>query len=577
MESTKRLNVLVTKTNPYTDQNPGTSGLRKKVTHFQQKNYIENFVQSIFDAHKTEDYDRKILVVGGDGRYYNDKAIQAIVKISAANGISKVIIAENGVMSTPAVSMLVRCQAPGECFGAIILTASHNPGGEHEDLGIKYNNNAGAPATENVTTKIFSCTKDIIEYKCLDFNGEFSLTEDSKFEIALRDDDVRDFVVTIESSTKLYCDTMKKLFDFTKLQTLFDRKDFKFAFDAMHGVSGPYAIEIFNKILGVDLSDLHNCDNLPDFGGLHPDPNLVYAKQLVKIMDINGKETDDSKVPDFGAACDGDADRNMILGKRFFISPSDSVAMIAANYALIPNLSSGIKGVARSMPTSGALDRVAKKMGLKCYETPTGWKFFGNLMDAGLINLCGEESFGTGSDHVREKDGLWAVLCWLSILAERNHDNNLGLIGVRDIALEHWKTYGRDYYCRFDYEGLSLEESKHVIAHLESNLGVNTERDYKSYVFEYEDPVDHSISKNQGWIFLFSNGSRIIFRVSGTSSIGATIRIYFEKHVSPTDPNANYEMDLLDCIKSGTNLVDIALDVSQINEVTGRTGPTVIT
>jgi phosphoglucomutase len=352
----------------YNDQNPGTSGLRKRVTHFQQANYIENFIQCIFNAHTENEYLGKTLIIGGDGRFYNDKATDLAIKIAAANGIKEVLVAENGIMSTPAVSLLVRAQPKDSCFGAIILTASHNPGGPHEDLGIKFNNSAGAPAPENITSKIFNHSKIIKHYMILDNNHPFSLKENSQIKIK-RNDEVYDFAIKIQSTTGLYVETMQKLFDFTKLKSLFSRKDFKFAFDAMHGASSAYAVEIFNKILNVPKDCLHNCETLEDFGGLHPDPNLVYAKNLVQVMDINNQMSQDSSVPDFGAACDGDADRNMILGNRFFVSPSDSLAIIVNNYNLIPNLSRGrpLAGVARSMPTSGALDRVAKAMGIKVH------------------------------------------------------------------------------------------------------------------------------------------------------------------------------------------------------------------
>jgi phosphoglucomutase len=355
-------------TTAFNDQNPGTSGLRKKVTHFQQKNYIENFVQSLFNAHNQENYLNKSLIVGGDGRFYNEIAANIIIKIAAANGIRIVILAENCIMSTPAISLLIRNQPANECFGAFILTASHNPGGPHEDLGIKFNNAAGAPAPENVTAKLFQCTKDITSYKILDFDGNFSLINDTNIKVLQNDLIEREFTIRIESSTKLYVEKMQELFDFDLFKTLFERQDFKFAFDAMHGASGPYALEIFNKILGVDLQHLYDCNILPDFGGLHPDPNLVYAKNIVEVMDIACKQ-DLNQIPDFGAACDGDADRNMILGKRFFVAPSDSLAVIVANYKSIKNLNrpNGLNGVARSMPTSGALDRVANKMGIKVY------------------------------------------------------------------------------------------------------------------------------------------------------------------------------------------------------------------
>lgn len=351
-------------TAPYDDQNPGTSGLRKKVVHFKQQNYLHNFVQSIFDAHDSKLYVNKSIVLGGDGRYYNEQAINIILNIAAGNKISKVILAENGIMSTPNISLLVREQPKDTCFGAIILTASHNPGGEHEDFGIKFNNSQGAPATEQVTSKMFQLTKQMQSFKTIKSDITFSLKSNSKIEL----EDKTFFEVVIEPTTELYVKKMQELFNFEKLKTLFERKDFKFVFDCMHGVSGPYALAIFNKILNVPESNLYNCDILPDFGGLHPDPNLVYAKNLVKVMDINGDSGKSlEEVPDFGAACDGDADRNMILGKRFFVSPSDSLAIIVANYKLIANLNrtNGIVGVARSMPTSSALDRVAKKLGIK--------------------------------------------------------------------------------------------------------------------------------------------------------------------------------------------------------------------
>lgn len=363
--STLNLKIKVVNTTPYQDQNPGTSGLRKKVVHFKQLNYIENFIQSIFNAHNPSDYQNKSLIVGGDGRYYNDTAANLIIKIAAANGVKNIILAENAIMSTPAISLLIRSQPANQCFGAIILTASHNPGGEHEDLGIKFNNAAGAPAPENVTSKIFSSSKEISSYKILDYEEKFSFTQNTKFNV-ICDDQSRLFEIIIESTTKLYVQKIQELFDFDSLKSLFSRKDFKFAFDAMHGASGPYALEIFHNILRVDTSHLYNCNILPDFGGIHPDPNLVYAKNIVEVMDIKCLKEESSSIPDFGAACDGDADRNMILGKRFFISPSDSLAIIAANYKLIKNLNrqGGLAGVARSMPTSGALDRVAKQMGI---------------------------------------------------------------------------------------------------------------------------------------------------------------------------------------------------------------------
>ena len=542
--------IKVVETKPYLDQKMGTSGLRKKVKIYQQPNYIENFVQSVFNSYQPSDYKGKSLIIGGDGRFYNDVAIQLCIKIGVANGIGKIILAENGLMSTPAVSLLIRSQPKNECYGAFILTASHNPGGPNDDMGIKFNGDNGE------------------EKYPLDKPSEISVEEDGK---------IRKIPIEIESTTKRYVEEMQKLFDFDLIKTLFQRKDFEFVFDALNGISGPYALAIFNEIFKVPLENLDKCHPLPDFGGIHPDPNLVHAKDLDEKMDVFKKDLN-KKVPDFGAACDGDADRNIIFGPRMLVSPSDSLAVITNNAEIIKSLSRNgpLKGVARSMPTSGAVDRVAKKKNLKCYEVPTGWKFFGNLLDDGRISLCGEESFGTGSDHIREKDGVWAILCWLSILAQKNKDNKGKLIGIPEIMEEHWKCYGRDYYCRYDYEDLNNEQAAKVKENLNKNLETfkNMKEGNEALVFEYNDPVDHSVSKNQGWIYRYKDGSRIIFRFSGTSSTGATVRIYFEKHV---EPDGNLLADVADIIKGGENFPELAVKLSDIHNVANRTGPTVMT
>lgn len=570
--------VVEVKTKAYDDQKMGTSGLRKKVKVYQQENYIENFIQSVFNSYKPEDYKGKTLIVGGDGRFYNNVAINLTIKIGAANGVSKIILAENGLMSTPAVSLLIRNQPKGECYGGFIFTASHNPGGENADMGIKFNGDNGAAIPEGKNNEVYDQSKKIEKYLILDNKEVYPLDKPSEIEVVDLDGTKRTVKVEIESSTKLYIEEMRKLFDFNLIQTLFKRNDFNFIFDGLHGISGPYAIEIFHKIFGVPMENLDKCNPLPDFGGLHPDPNLVHAKDLDAKMDVFKKQPADFKTPDMGAACDGDADRNIIFGPKMLVTPSDSLAVLANNSNLVKSLvkDGPLKGVARSMPTSGAVDRVAKKKGLDIYEVPTGWKFFGNLLDAGRITLCGEESFGTGSSHAREKDGLWAILCWLSILAEKNKDNKGKLIGIPDIMTEHWKEYGRDYYCRYDYEDLNNDQAAKVKENLTKNIDMwnKMKEGNEAKIFEYNDPVDHSVSKNQGWIFKYKNGSRIIFRFSGTSSAGATVRIYFEKHV---EPDGNLFADVADVIKEGENFPEMAVKLSDIHNVAGRTGPTVIT
>ena len=528
--------VKIVETKPYTDQKMGTSGLRKKVKIYQQQNYIENFVQSVFNSYKPEDYKGKSLIIGGDGRFYNDVAIQLCIKIGVANGIGKIILAENGLMSTPAVSLLIRSQPKNECYGAFILTASHNPGGPNDDMGIKFNGDNGAAIPEGKNLQIFEESKKIEKYYILDTEEKYPLDKPSEISVD-EDGKIRKVPIEIESTTKRYVEEMQKLFDFDLIKTLFERKDFEFVFDALNGISGPYALAIFNKIFNVPLENLDKCHPLPDF-----------------------------------------ADRNIIFGPRMLVSPSDSLAVITNNAEIIKSLSlkGPLKGVARSMPTSGAVDRVAKKKNLQCYEVPTGWKFFGNLLDDGRISLCGEESFGTGSDHIREKDGVWAILCWLSILAQKNKDNKGKLIGIPEIMEEHWKCYGRDYYCRYDYEDLNNEQAAKVKENLNKSLETfkNMKEGNEAKIFEYNDPVDHSVSKNQGWIYKYKDGSRIIFRFSGTSSTGATVRIYFEKHV---EPDGNLLADVADIIKGGENFPELAVKLSDIHNVAGRTGPTVMT
>lgn len=543
------MQVSLVSTSPFSDQKPGTSGLRKKVKVFQQAHYLENFVQSIFDS--LEIPTGAVLTLGGDGRYYNAQAIQTIIKMAAANGFSKVLVGQGGILSTPAASHIIRKY---QTLGGIILSASHNPGGPDDDFGIKYNTPNGGPAPEKITEAIFAISKTIQQYQLVDLPAidlnQLGLTQLDGFSVEVIDP-VRD-----------YADLMQSMFDFTAIRALF-ASGFSIKFDAMHAVTGPYAQEIFTQRLGAPTTSLMNCQVSETFGGGHPDPNLTYAEELVKI--VYG-----SHAPDFAAASDGDGDRNMILGKGFFVTPSDSLAIIAANAHLIPAYKAGLAGVARSMPTSGAVDRVAQKMNIDCYETPTGWKFFGNLMDADKVTLCGEESFGTGSNHVREKDGLWAVLCWLNIVAARNQS-------VEAIVKAHWAEYGRNVYSRHDYEGIPTEQANGVMAHLKAQFDTLVGQVFGRYTvatcddFSYTDPVDGSVSRGQGIRVLFQCGSRIVFRLSGTGTEGATIRIYIEA----------YELDVqqhhLDAQVALAEMIQLALTLSQLVEKTGRAAPTVIT
>ncbi|KAG6655112.1 phosphoglucomutase, cytoplasmic [Carya illinoinensis] len=573
-------------TTPIDGQKPGTSGLRKKVKVFVQPNYLENFVQSTFNALTPEKVRGATLVVSGDGRYYSKDAIQIIIKMAAANGVRRIWVGQNGLLSTPAVSAVIRERVGidgSRASGGFILTASHNPGGPHEDFGIKYNMENGGPAPEGITDKIYENTKAIKEY----FNAENLPDVDiSTVGVTSFQGPEGQFDVEVFDSANDYLKLMKSIFDFDSIRKLLSSSKFTFCYDALHGVAGAYAKRIFVEELGAQESSLLNCMPKEDFGGGHPDPNLTYAKELVARMGL-GKSNPQDEPPEFGAAADGDADRNMILGKRFFVTPSDSVAIIAANAVdAIPYFSAGLKGVARSMPTSAALDVVAKHLNLKFFEVPTGWKFFGNLMDAGLCSVCGEESFGTGSDHIREKDGIWAVLAWLSILAHKNKENLGGekLVTVEDIVRQHWATYGRHYYTRYDYENVDAGAAKELMAclvKLQSSLSeVNeivkgTHSDVSKVVhadeFEYKDPVDGSISKHQGIRYLFEDGSRLVFRLSGTGSEGATIRLYIEQYEK--DP-AKINRDSQEALAP---LVEVALKLSKLQEFTGRTAPTVIT
>ena len=543
------MQVQTVSTQVFEDQRPGTSGLRKKVRVFQQAHYLENFVQSVFDS--IGDFSGRTLVVGGDGRFYNRQAIQIIMRMAAANGFGKVLVGQGGILSTPAASCVIRKY---EAYGGLILSASHNPAGPDEDFGIKYNIGNGGPAPEPVTEAIFARTENISKYYLLD-TGEIALDEIGIQQLGEMQVEVIDAVAD-------YADLMQSLFDFSAIRKLL-AGDFSMAFDAMHAVTGPYAKAILEGMLGAPEGTVMNGVPLENFGGGHPDPNLTYAHELVDVMYAGD-------APDFGAASDGDGDRNMILGNNFFVTPSDSLAVMAANADFVPGYARGISGIARSMPTSAAADRVAEVLGLDCFETPTGWKFFGNLMDAGRVTLCGEESFGTGSDHVREKDGLWAVLFWLNILAVRQQS-------VASVLKEHWQKFGRNFYSRHDYEAVDSAAAEQVLQNVRDQFLSLPGQELAGRLvqscddFAYTDPIDGSISKNQGVRILFADSSRIIFRLSGTGTSGATIRIYLE----------SYEVDCskhgLDAQDALANMIVAADIISGLRELTGREKPTVIT
>jgi phosphoglucomutase len=537
-------------TQAFTDQKPGTSGLRKKVQVFQQPHYLENFVQSFLNV--LQKNDPRLIVVGGDGRYFNLEAIQTIIAIAVANKVPQLLIAKDGILSTPAASHWIRKY---QADAGIILSASHNPAGEKGDFGIKFNGANGAPAPESLTSEVFEASKSITSYRTtqmesLDLSQEQDITINSTH-VVIRDG-IEDYV--------LY---MAELFDFDLLAKGFETRQASLLFDAMSAVTGPYAKRLFVDALGADKQALLNADAKADFGGGHPDPNLVHAAGLVATMN-------EAQAPVLGAASDGDGDRNLILGHKQFVSPSDSLAVILEHHRLLPQFEEGILGVARSMPTSTAVDRVAASLGIDCYETPTGWKFFGNLLDDERIQLCGEESFGTGSDHVREKDGLWAVLAWLTIVNKLQRP-------VSQIMLEHWQRFGRSYYCRYDFEGIATESADQLMAGLTSGVADFTDQQMGDYqiksadVFEYQDPVDGSVSKNQGIRVYFTDGSRVVYRLSGTGTEGATLRVYLEQYQGP-------EGDLQSDAKLVTqSLAQVAIELAKVTELTGRTEPDVIT
>lgn len=542
------------KTKPFLDQKPGTSGLRKLVTVFQQPHYLENFIQSTFDSLETIEGPIKgqTIVLGGDGRYYNRQAIQIILKMAAANGIGRVKVGRGGILSTPATSCVIR---QSRSLGGIILSASHNPGGPNGDFGVKYNIRNGGPAPEKVTEAIFARSKEIDYYKIL---------EASDVDIdTLGESKLGDMVVEVIDSVNDYASLMEALFDFDRIHDLLTSGAFRMCMDSMHAVTGPYAHTLFEQRLGAPAGTVQNGVPLEDFGGGHPDPNLVYAHDLVDVLF-------GENAPDFGAASDGDGDRNMILGRQFFVTPSDSLAVLAANATLAPGYRDGLAGIARSMPTSQAADRVAAQLGIPCYETPTGWKFFGNLLDAGQATICGEESFGTSSNHIREKDGLWAVLFWLNILAVKQQS-------VQQLMQEHWQTYGRNYYSRYDYEGVEIDRANTLMSGLHAKLPTlkgkrfgPREVDY-SDDFSYTDPIDSSVSQNQGIRIGFTDGSRIVFRLSGTGTQGATLRVYLEQY------EAEASKQHLDPQQALADLIAIADEVAQIRTLTGMETPTVIT
>ena len=541
--------ISIVQTMPFDDQKPGTSGLRKKVPVFRQPHYVENFIQSIFDS--VAGFRGETLVIGGDGRYFNREAIQTAIRMAAANGFGRVIVGRGGILSTPAASHVIR---KNEAFGGLILSASHNPGGPNEDFGIKYNTGNGGPAPEKVTEAIYQRSRTIDRYAIAD-------TDDIDLD-TIGSVTVEDMAVEIIDPVADYADLMETLFDFDAIRSLF-AGGFRMVFDAMHAVTGPYAVEILENRLGAAAGTARNAVPLTDFGGHHPDPNLVHARELYDLMMS-------PDAPDFGAASDGDGDRNLIIGRGIFVTPSDSVAMLAANAHLAPGYAGGLKGIARSMPTSCAADRVAEKMGVALYETPTGWKFFGNLLDAGLVTICGEESAGTGSDHVREKDGLWAVLLWLNILAARGES-------VLEIVRKHWAAYGRNYYSRHDYEDVSTDGANRLMSALKASLPGLAGKSFRGLTvadadnFSYHDPVDGSVSSDQGVRILFEGGARIVYRLSGTGTSGATLRVYIETF---EPDSARHDLDTQEAL---SDLIAAADEIAAIHETTGRPAPSVIT
>jgi len=537
-------------TTPFADQKPGTSGLRKKVKVFQQPHYLENFVQSIFDT--LEDFHGKTLVLGGDGRYYNRHALQILIKMAAANGFGQLIIGRAGLLSTPAASHLIRKY---RAYGGIILSASHNPGGPDEDFGIKFNIDNGGPAPEKYTEAFYRRSRVITSYKIADL-PDIDLD-------TLGEQRLDGIAIKIIDPVADYAQLMSHLFHFDLIRQALTTGLITVRFDAMHAITGPYAQYILEEQLGAAPGSVINAIPREDFGGGHPDPNLVHAHDLASLMYS-------AHAPTLGAASDGDGDRNMIMGSHFFVTPSDSLAVMAAHAHMIPAYKQGLKGVARSMPTSQAVDRVARSYGVQCYETPTGWKYFSNLLDAGKINLCGEESFGTGSDHVREKDGVWAVLFWLNLLAEKRQS-------VAKIVKDHWAKFGRDFYSRHDYEGIDNDIAQGLISDLREQLPALPGKTFGEYrvqyadEFTYEDPIDGSISTHQGLRVGFDNGSRIVFRLSGTGTEGATLRIYLERFVHDASYHDADTQTMLG------ELIALAEHLCGVKQRTGWDRPTVIT
>ena len=546
------MNIITHTTAPFDGQKPGTSGLRKKVTVFQQPHYLANFVASIFAAVKPEDgFAGKTLVIGGDGRFYNDTAIQLVIKMAVAQGFARILIGQNGILSTPAVSHIIRKYG---AFGGVILSASHNAGGPDGDFGIKFNMNNGGPAPEKITDAIYAYSQTVSSYTAADC-ADVDLSQ-------LGTTMIGDVSVEIINSVTDYVELMQELFDFDAIRALF-ASGFTLKFDAMRAVTGPYAHAIFEYLLGAVKGSVFNGTPSTDFGGHHPDPNLVHAKELYDLMMS-------ADAPDFGAASDGDGDRNLIIGRGIAVTPSDALAILAANAHLAPAYAGGISGVARSMPTSAAVDRVAQKLGVECFETPTGWQFFGNLLDAGRITLCGEESAGAGSNHVREKDGLWAVLLWLNILAKTR-------VSVKELLENHWAQYGQNYYTRHDFEEIETDKANPVMAHIKAQLPTLAGKQFGSLTvqsaddFSYHDPIDGSVSHNQGLRVLFTDGSRIVYRLSGTGTVGATIRMYIEQYQADPSKHGGDTQTAL------AELIQIAYQISDIAALTGRTAPNVIT
>jgi phosphoglucomutase len=547
------MTIQIINTAPIPGQRPGTSGLSKKVGVFSAPQYLENFVQSVFDT--LGDCRGQALVLGGDGRYYNRTAIQTVLRMAAAQGYARVLVGQGGILSTPAVSCVIRKHGAS---GGIILSASHNPGGPDGDFGIKYNTANGGPAPEKLTEAMFARTQTITEYRISD---AADIDLDTLGEVR-----VEQMVVEVIDPVLDYAELMQQLFDFDAIRALF-AGGLRICFDGMHAVSGPYATAILEGMLGAPKGSVINGVPLEDFGGGHPDPNPVNAQQLIAIMAAGDAG---NAAPDFGAASDGDGDRNMIVGRRFDVTPSDSLAILAANATVAPGYRAGLKGIARSMPTSGAADRVASALGIPCYETPTGWKFFGTLLDAGLATLCGEESYGTGSNHVREKDGVWAVLFWLNLLAEKKQS-------VEDIVRAHWARYGRNYYSRHDYEGIDSASATQLMDAVRGQLAALPGQQLDGYTvaladdFSYTDPVDGSVAAQQGIRIIMTDGARIVLRLSGTGTEGATLRLYLERYEADPALHAIPTQEAL------AGLIAVAETVAQIRARTGRDAPTVTT